>query len=85
MPYARRRTKKDYRCDCRTSGMCLCTYSFIRGAFDALCGEDFKIGPNNLRSLLITLRKPEPGREERVILVNSKPLQSYLYQSNHPT
>jgi hypothetical protein len=66
VPYARRRTKKDYRCDCRTSGMCQCTYSVIRGAFDDSAGEDFKIGPNQLRELLATLRKPEPVEKENM-------------------
>lgn len=66
LPYARRRTKKDYRCDCRTSGLCVCTYSHIRGAFDDIAGEDFKIGPNQLRNLVATLRNPEPVEKENM-------------------
>jgi hypothetical protein len=62
----RRRVKGNRKCDCRKSGMCTCTWSTIRAAFDEIAGEDFCIGPNQLRGLLVTLRKPDPVEKENM-------------------
>lgn len=57
--YIRTRNSTD-TCDCRTSGICKCSWSPLRGEFDRIVGEDQCIGPNQVRPLLKTLRVPYP-------------------------
>lgn len=58
-PHIRFRKPKDI-CDCRISGLCVCSWSKVRAAFDKLIDEDKCIGPNQVRELLRALRAPYP-------------------------
>jgi hypothetical protein len=66
VPWIRKRSKADNKCDCRKYGTCVCRWSTVRNAFDNVAGgEDGCIGPNLLRDLLQTLRAPAPlARDE---------------------
>jgi hypothetical protein len=66
IPWIRKRSKADNKCDCRQYGTCVCRWSTIRHAFDAAASvEDGCIGPDLLRDLLQTLRAPAPlARDE---------------------
>lgn len=53
-------------CECRRSGMCVCSWSRIRDAFDGFAGLDQNIGPNQIRPLLQQLRSPTPVAREEI-------------------
>ena len=40
-------------CDCRLSGRCVCAWSRVRHEFDFLAGEDYCIGGDQVRHLLV--------------------------------
>lgn len=58
-PYIKWRQPGDI-CDCRISGLCKCSWSRVRAAFDRISGNDKCIAPRQCRELMKTLRYPYP-------------------------
>lgn len=85
-PYVRNRSSKDI-CECRTSGLCQCSWSLIRAEFDKLAEEDKCIGPFQLRDLLKLLRQPYPveaGDMESCVLALSDGKEEGRLPRIHP-
>ena len=68
VPWIRKRSKGNNKCDCRNYGVCVCRWSPIRAAFDFVANvSDGCIGPNQARDLLQQLRAPAPLARDELI------------------
>ena len=65
-PFVRVRSAGNTKCYCKSAGLCVCYWSFIRNKFDLATGDDGMIGPNQVQLLLEKLRDPAPVEVEDV-------------------